>query len=788
MIKKTIYFILVAVLSLAALLWGLLQSSLPQYTGKAELDGLNAPVTIERDQLGSATLKAASRMDLVQALGYVHAQERFFEMDLMRRRAAGELSELFGAATLPADKKVRRYRMRQHARQTLTALPINQQKVLAAYTHGVNQGLNALTTDPFVYLLTQTTPRPWRSEDSLLVALSMFLTLNESSIMRELSLSTLHAALPESAYQFLTATGGKWDAALDDSSYSWPPIPTVQTLDFRTSELEKSSQHIGQDHDLPGSNSFAVGGTLTGGPAIVANDMHLMLRVPNIWFRTRLIYAGQAVADKAPAQHDITGITLPGLPMMIIGSNSHIAWSFTNSYGDFADWVRLDIDSNDPTRYRDETGWQSLQIHEETIRVRNAPDEKLTVQETKWGPIIATDHDQTPLALAWTALKPGGINLGLIELEQAQSADDAAKIAQHTGMPAQNFIVGDQAGNIIWTIAGRIPARTGQYDPQLPSDWTQADVGWTGWLPPEQYPIVRNPASHRLWSANARMMGGEAFKHLGDGGYDLGARAGQIRDGLLAKDDLSERDLYAIQLDHRALFLKRWYRLLEAVVHQSNDTKWKTTIQLQLQDWDGQAVAHSKSYLLVRTFRQQVIAEILQPFAAIVQRQHPDFTMPRLGQVEHAVWTLLAQQPAHLLPPGYTDWDDFLFNCVKLATQHIDDQIKTGQTKDWGTYQQAQIHHPVSRVLPASITDWLNMPADALSGDHFMPRVQSPNFGASQRSVVAPGRAEQGIFSMPGGQSGHPLSPYYGSGHADWVNGQPSPFLPGVAEQQLTLN
>ncbi len=787
MIKRIVISLLVVTLALLVTIWLLMRGSLPQYEGNTTLDGLAAPVIIERDKIGSVTLQADNRMDIAQALGFVHAQERFFEMDLMRRRSAGELSELFGANTLSADRKVRQYRMRARARLALSQLPADQQKMLAAYTQGVNQGLNALKVVPFVYLLTRTEPTHWQGEDSLLVALSMFLTLNESSIMRELALSTMHAALPEAAYQFLTAKGGKWDAPLDDSSFEWPPIPSAHELDLRTTQSEKPSNTNQLNNDLPGSNSFAVGGTLTGGPSLVANDMHLTLRVPNIWFRTRLIYPKQTATDTVNIQHDITGISLPGLPMMIIGSNRHIAWSFTNSYGDYADWVRVTIDPNEPIRYRDTNGWQIMHTYEEVIHVRDAPDETLSIRETKWGPVIASDHDQTPLALAWTALQPDGLNLGLVELEKVRSADEAARIAQQAGMPAQNFIVGDKAGDIIWTIAGRIPVRKGNYYAQIPTDWTPVNTGWTGWLAPNQYPIIRNPSSHRLWSANARMIGGEALDRLGDGGYDLGARTGQIRDGLFAQNAITVHDMNAIQLDHRALFLKRWKRLLEAVIYQSTDLQLKNNVQQKLQDWDGQASAQSESYLLVRSFRQQVIAQILDPFTMIVQREHPDFALPRLGQVEHAVWTLIAQQPKHLLPPGNTDWESFLLSCVKLATQHINQRIKTGSPQNWGTYQQAQIHHPISRVLPDFIADWLNMSADMLSGDHNMPRVQSPNFGASQRSVVAPSREEEGILDMPGGQSGHPLSPYYGSGHSNWVTGQPTSFLPGSAQKKLML-
>ncbi len=790
-LKFSRYFL--AILSVICLLfalmaWLLIRGSLPQYAGESHLSGLGAPVTVERDTLGSVTITGRSRMDVTRALGFVHAQERFFEMDLMRRQAAGELAAIFGEGALALDMESRKYRMRARARQILEQLSEDQQHLLAVYRAGVNAGLHALTVRPYPYLLTRTQPVEWLEEDTLLVIFSMFVTLNESSSRRELGLSFLRAELPDTLFRFLTASGGPWDAPLTGEPLEWPPLPPADDFDLSTRDVPLLAGAQIFEESMPGSNNFAVAGDLaafTDGAALVANDMHLTLRVPNLWFRTRLITLPD---DRHLArQTDITGISLPGVPAIVIGSNRHIAWSFTNSYGDFSDWVRVTFDPDDRSRYLGASGWQSVQTFPETIHVRNAPAKVITVRETEWGPIVARDHDGVPLAIVWTAFQPGGVNLTLVELEHAQTADEAAVIAQQTGMPAQNFIVGDKQGNILWTIAGRIPLRSDNFDPRLPADWSAPGTGWLGWLNPADYPLIRNPDSGRLWTANTRTVNADTLSIIGDGGYDLGARSKQIRDNLFAREQFTVDDLFAIQLDHRAVFFMHWHGLLLDSLKHSGPTGTSRQLEQVLKHWDGRAAADSVAYRIVRGFRHEVIRTILAALTVDVRQVHPAFQPPRLNQAEHAVWQILEERPAHLLPANYNNWDDFLSHCVTQTIESLQQQPGAITARTWGEDNAAHIRHPLSRHLPKWLAHYLDMPADPLPGDVHMPRIQTPDFGASQRSVVAPGREEDGYFDMPGGQSGHPLSPYYGSGHAGWVADRPTPFMPGKTEHAFTL-
>ncbi len=782
-LRRLFALAIVLAVALALAAWLALRASLPILDASLVEPSLGADVRVERDALGTVTVTGSDRADVTWALGYAHAQDRFFEMDLMRRSAAGELAELFGAVAVPADRKARVHRLRARAEAALALAPTPQRALIDRYRDGVNAGLASLGARPFAYLLTRTTPRPWRSEDTVLVVDAMYFSLNDAGNRRELGFSALRAALPEPAWRFLSATGGSWDAPLSGPPMRWPDPPSADDIDLRAFDPSLLRGTEAPTGIVPGSNSFAAGRALTGGAAIVANDMHLDLRVPNIWYRARLVYPNPRRAGEAV---DISGASLPGTPAIVAGSNRQIAWAFTNSYGDFTDWVRVLPDPADKSRYLTPDGSEAISTISETIAVRGDDAETLAVRETRWGPITAKDIDGSELALAWTAHRDGAVNLDLLDLDLAETVDEGVSIAQRAGIPAQNFVVGDRSGNIAWTIAGRIPKREGGFDARLPADWSRSGSGWNGWVEPASYPLIANPPQHRLWTANARLLDeGPQLEAFGDGGYDLGARQRQIRDDLMQRERIGIDDMLAIQLDDRALFLERWRGLLAKVLDAAPESAQREQLREALADWNGRAAVESVAYRLVRAWRAEVTASVLDGFAAAVRAKHADFEMPRLSQTEHAVWMLLERRPPHLLPAGQSDWDALLLASLDRVAERLARQSGGIAARTWGERNTARIAHPLSRALPGFIARWFDMPADELPGDANMPRVQGPSFGASERFAVAPGDEENGYFEMPGGQSGHPLSPFHAAGHADWVAGGKTPFLPGVAIHTL---
>jgi len=787
---------LIVIVVLAALLtgWVLMYGSRPQLSGERTLAGLGDAVAVTRDEQGTVTLQAKNRADIDYALGYVHAQERYFSMDLMRRLAAGELAELVGPAALDTDLNHRRHRLRAVAEAAYAQLPPEQQQQLIRYAAGVNAGLADLQARPWEYLLLQTQPKAWRPEDTFLIIAAMYLDLNEDGRnQRELRIIRMRSELPDALVDFLLAPNPDWEAPLTGDLSRPPVIPGPDVFDLRKTTPAASSSDASVlasaiapalDDGRPGSNSFAIAGNLSEtGAAILANDMHLGLRVPNIWFRARLRYTDSTAPN---GTRDVNGVTLPGTPAMVVGSNGQIAWGFTNSYGDWQDWFRVQRDPNDKSRYKVPEGWATIETHDEVIRIKGAVSRTLTVEDTRWGPIMAADADGTPLALSWIGGMAHGYNLGVASLERMNSTHAALDLAPTLGMPPQNLLVADNAGHIGWTIAANsIPLRS-NVDPQHAIDGSQAEQGWLGWLPAAQYPRIEDPADGRLWTANNRTVDGPELAALGNGGHDLGARAQQIRDDLRARNSFSPGNLLDVQLDNRAVFLGRWQRLLQDTLASTQEPALVQLRQLTAQ-WTNRAAVDSVDYRLVRAFRDQVFKDALAPFVERLKTRYSDFTWPNLSSSEAAVWTMVRDKPMNLLDPKYSDWDSLLVGAARDVANDLGKQPGGLSARTWGEANRAAIDQPLARVLPSPLARLLNMPQDALAGDNNMPRVAGPAFGASERLDVSPGHEAQSILHMPGGQSDNPLSPFYGAGHEDWVNGRPAPLLPGPDHYTLTL-
>ncbi|MGF9762427.1 penicillin acylase family protein [Microvirga sp. 0TCS3.31] len=781
---------LLAVLMLLVSLWAIVQlrSSLPLLEGTVTASELSASVTVARDAHGVPTLTGRTRADLAWTLGYLHAQERFFQMDGQRRLAAGELAELAGAAVLRQDREHRLHRFRARARAVLAAMTPEERAVLDAYVGGINRGLSDLGTAPFEYMLLRSTPAAWTAEDTVLTVYTMYLDLQEADGLVERRRAQAKEALGVSLASFLFPEGTTWDAPLDGSTLPMPVLP-----DSHTTKKAHSPPPAGNEFAeaaSPGSNSWAVGGALSNsGAAIVANDMHLGLRVPNIWYRARLILENKETG----ANLNITGVTLPGAPNIVAGSNGKIAWGFTNSYVDTSDVVILEPAEEDPSLYRTPAGPRLLDRVEERICAKAAVCESLLIEESLWGPVIGTDRQGRKLAYRWVAHDPIAVNLrGMLELERAGTAHEALGIAHRLGIPHQNLVIGDAQGSIGWTVTTPLPQRFG-FDGRLPVSWADGSKGWNGYLPPQDVPFVHNPASQRIWTANSRVIGGEHLDKLGFGAYAHGSRARQIRDQLSAKERFDERDMLAIQLDDRGILLERWQRLMLQRLQAGAGNPQYASIIPEVENWGGRAVPDSVGYRLVRIFRSELIAAVYDAYTAPMRAGEPvsaSGQRPRpitSKQADEPVWRLLTERPVHLVPPGYQNWDAVLDAGIAKTLSAVASRAggRLGAFT-WGAANPAEIRHPLTRVVPG-LSLLLDPPNEPQPGDLYQPRVSGPGTGASERFVVAPGHEETGVFHMPTSQTGHPLSPYYMAGHEAWARGQAAPFLPGEPKWRMVF-
>lgn len=761
--------------ALAATIYLLLRLSLPAYDGNYAAE-VQHSTRLERDALGYLSVHAANRTDAAYALGFAHAQERFFQMDLLRRNAAGELAALFGERAITADKNLRRHRFRFRAQRALTQLAAPERQLITAYRKGVNTALQAQTLAPFEYLLLGQSPTPWQDEDSFLVIYSMYLDLQSKLGRDDYAMTVAKQALPADWYQFLQQHSDIWQAALDGSKVAAIPMPaSPYPALLKDSTLSCTACTLMDSADI-GSNNFAVSGRLTAhGSAILADDMHLGIRVPGTWYKAQLNWR----------EHDqlmqVTGLSLPGAPAIVAGSNGHIAWGFTNSTADWHDLVALTL-SDDGKRYLTADGWQPLTYHYETITVAGGADETMQLTETQWGPVVHFG-DSPAYALRWVGYDSNAVNFNLLRLEQIRNVSDALALAPTVGVPAQNLLAADSNGEIGWTLIGPLPKRQLR-DFDTAQDWSTGEQGWQGYYDGAAQPKVLG--ADRLWTANSRMIGGDAYPKIGNGGYDLGARGWQIKQGLDALTHADENALHAIQLDNRALMLQRWQQLLLTIL---DETTVKT---YQLEDY-RQHVANSSShasteaigYTLVRAFRQQLLELQFAPLSALLE-QHGAKSQDLKFSLETPMWQLLTQQRPDTLLPGFDSWQAFFIQAIVQSKAQLEQQYGSLANARWGTVNKAEIRHPLSAAVPV-FGSWLNMPGSEMQGDRHMPRVQRPAFGQSERMVVAPGHEDKGILTIPGGQSGHPLSPFYRTDHPYWLNEVALPFLPGAKKTQLLL-
>ena len=760
---KIISLVLISILFIGiGVIWAVIERSLPIIDGEQAHPSIQYSVTIHRDAYGVPDIQAQSRTDAMYALGYVHAQDRWFQMDLLRRNAAGELSELFGSGALSRDKQSRFHQFRQRAEVILASLPKYQQLTLQSYAQGVNQALSEMAAKPIEYWIVGAKLKPWAPEDSLLVIYSMYLDLQGGQVKRDLALTILEEKFGSQMVDFVLQPSFA-QASLDQKAIPLyqAPIPELPKR-VDTAQINHLNDHFADiqhdfaDRDMDiGSNNWAVASQHTPDEyALLSNDMHLGLNVPAIWYKAKIHYL----------QTEVAGVSLPGAPGIVVGATPNVAWGFTNANLDNVDWIRLS------------DNMQTSEVVETIV----TPDSEVayTIDMSEFGPVKRVGD--TRYALSWVAHKPYANNFALLDFAEAQNLDELHTVAKKVRIPVQNMMAADRSGQISYRPTGAITQRTPKQATAISP--LEYDDAWQ--LADESPPIYRSPEYPKLWTANARVLSSEEINRYGDGGYALGVRGQQIAQRLLHKDRFTEDDFMALQLDNRALFIRYWRDLLLETLRTAPD-QYTTDIDI-LERWQACACASDVGYTLARKFRSEVFNAVFAPLYIALQERNVEF-WPINRHLEPALRHILQQQPASWLPSGVTDYTAMLTRSydkaiTKLAKQHGSDI----QQYTWGKVNALTIRHPISQQLPI-LSDWLDMPVISGFGDSFMPAVQNGNHGASQRFIIAPGRWEDAIMTVPGGQSGHPLSPFYRKGFDDYAKHGKRPLLPGSPVHTLLL-
>jgi penicillin amidase len=785
--KWLLYSILVAGLggggTLAYVVF-LLTASLPTMDGMVTVKGLGTPVQVEFDRYGIPRIHAPTRGDAFRALGFVMARDRLFQMDLLRRQSAGRLAEVFGQAAVATDIEHRVLGFEQAAAAIAEHLPEEHKAALQAFADGVNSFRDNLGWPPFEFLLLGYRPDPWRITDSLLVVLGMFEML-ESAEWQERMVSVMEKSLPADVLAFLTPDTDPYTQALLGTKESWRPMPgvPVRALSALLNSPRKEKQHANLVRlpGLPaGSNAWAVAGSKTAdGRAILANDMHLEITVPNLWYRGQL-----RVGDV-----ELGGVILPGTPLIIAGASRYLAWGLTDLFADALDLVLLELNPGNELEYRTPGGWERFEKRYETLKVKGAPDRTVEVKTTIWGPVATKLLTGQPVAIHWTALDPKAVDVGLLDIDRADSLEQGLAVMNRTGGPPVNVVLADSAGRIAWTIMGRIPVRRG-FDGAVSRSWADGSLDWTGYIAPEELPRLIDPPQGFVVSANHRTVGKE-YPHIIGHGFENGYRAYRITERLLILDAISEEDMLRLQLDTTSEFYAFYRDLALGVLTPQAIQEKPERVQLRdyLKAWDGQAEIESLGLGLLVRFREILAEAVLMPFLQSCQELESEFEYA-WPYLDTPLQTLLTEKDPKLLPDRerYPDWDTLILARLEESARVLTQQYQVTSLRDltWGHINVARFSHLLSNGSPV-LGEFLNMPRDPLPGCGFCVRSAFASWGASERLVISPGHPENGILHIPGGQSGHPLSPHYRDQHSYWVEGLPLAFASGEPQHTLTL-
>lgn len=708
--------------------------TIPRGHNAAHLPTLSAPATVVFDQDAIPRIRAATERDAMVMLGYVHARERMFQMDLMRRAAGGRLSEIAGPVTLPIDRLMRTLGVERLARDDLSALPADVRDLLDAYAEGVNARLAARGRFAAPEFILLGRPRPWEPSDSLLWGKTMGLWLS-MNWRTELSRLALEGRVPRAMIDELwppKADGGRPEAAAPpDSRFAQAAAAILAAVPAFPAPFT-----------LPpsASNEWAVDGRFTAsGAPLLAGDPHLNFAFPGIWYLARIDLPDRSLA----------GATGPGVPGIVIGHNGRIGWTFTTTGADVQDVFIETLDG--PDRYRAPGGSRPFAVRQERIVVRGKPDEVLTVRETRHGPVIS-DLAPAPagmppgavLAVAMGNLQPGDIAAaGLTALNRATNVEEAGKAAALITSPVQNLLVADHE-RIGLFVTGRVPIRkAGDGSRPAPGDGSH---DWIGWAAGKDLPHHVAPASGRLVNANERIAPPDFPVFLGRDWFG-DWRARRIREMLDVSASHDAEGFARMQADVRSSFARQVLPVLLAAPMAEPQARLRD----MLRDWDGEAGIGIRQPLIFNAWMARFYVRVLAGHGIRPEEggPHADFV-------------------AFVLSPAGAHWcggDCGPALAAALADAGKDLADRFGQDPGawkWGEAHTALFQHPFLRALPVLGTlSTISIPApgdDSTVNRGGLNALFQDVHGAGFRGVYDLADLDRSLFMMAPGQSGNPLS------------------------------
>lgn len=768
-----------------------LRDSLPQIDGTLSIAGLSAPVTVQRDAHGVPHIHAATLNDLVIAQGFVTAQDRLWQMDILRRHAAGELAEILGPSLVPHDRAQRILQVRAAADRTIASLPPDQLHWLQLYAQGVNASIAAQGTHlPIEFRILRYQPEPWTPRDSILVGLAMFQDLT-NTFPQKLDREALSAKLPPELLNDLYPVGSWRDHPPTQ------PIPdlTNPPTDFIDVPLDESQSKLTRPtptHDLltlqkilstnrcegciAGSNNWVVSGTRTAsGKPLLSNDMHLNHSVPGVWYEADL----QSTNDN----FHTAGVTLPGYPFVIVGHNDHIAWGFTNLGADVQDIYIEHLRGSGSTAEYESPGniWHPLLHQREVIHVLHHSDVILDVTATQHGdtatPLISSifPKENRALSLRWTIYDPANITASFLNIDSAVDWPSFTAAFSTFGGPAQNVVFADDHGNIGYHAVGKVPLRGSIAQPTalspVPTDALDATHDWAGYILFDQLPQAFDPPGGILATANSRVTP-DGYPFPITLNWAAPYRNERIWKVLSSRDHLTPADMLALQTDvYSDLDHVIAQRLAYAIDHSTTKDKRIRQAADILRKWNGNVDINASAPAIVDATRAALWSMLLNPHFG----PHPGDSaqLYTWDEKPYAEEQIIMHTPARWLPASYANWDEFLTAAVAqgLLEAHAPFDLRKWQ---YGKSHPVDIEHPIfaqSPLLQRLIGVPTGTGAQLQSGDTTTVKQVGRTFGPSERFTADLSDLDHSTLNIVLGQSGNPASPWFMDQWPAWYNG-----------------
>lgn len=767
---------LFVVFLLSAVIGGSLyiHSTLPIFDGIVHANGLHAGVQIVRDSCGMPHIFAADDEDAAFGMGYATAQDRLFQMEMIRRAITGRLAEILGDSLIKVDRLFRTITAQRSLDSLYQLLSPEVKALLVAYAAGVNRYLSdPKITFPPEFAMLGLRPEPWRPADGLAAQYFIAWGLNFS-----FSNEIMRAAI--------TARVGQNMA--NDIYIDYPPGGPVVVPDTLSTPISfELFDAVQQARDLCGfpfrgaSNNWVVAGnrSATGKP-LLANDMHLGLMLPAVWYEAHII---------TPTQN-ASGVVLAGMPFIIAGANQHVAWGFTNAMTDDADFYMEKINLKDSSEYEYMGRMEKMAIRHDTIHTRSGKSIPLDIRITRHGPIIdgLVPYDSLtarPLAMRWSNLDFSDETQSLYLVNHAKSIDDVEVAAKLFKCPGQNWVYADDQGNIGYWLAAGIPIRHGFDGAAILPGW-DGNHEWAGYLPADSLPHMRNPASGFIATANNKQVGDD-FPYPISHTYGPPERISRIITLLQGKDKLSVDDFARIQTDVSMEMARIWTPKMLAGIHTDSLTPVQKKALERLAGWNYSGEPDQPEPSIFGATVQNLVEGIF--------KSHLGDTLYKYYVTEN-MYTIL-KAVGHLLDEKDSPWFDnpatpqretgdmAITAAFTKAVDFLTDKFGGNLGKwQWGRLHTLMLYHPIGRYLPV-FGRVMNAGPFPLGGGETtvnaeMYRLSEPYTvvaGASQRHIFDLGNIDNSLQIIPGGVSGNFASPYYKDQVERWSQGKYRPFV-----------